>query len=155
MKPQAEINAAWNQTYTAKDGSGPSITMLQQPAQGIPGLRKPYQFVLDTKTAWKLPMDLRKLFAENPAWLQCDLVERKGTARGFKLNVFLLGYRPGFCGDVNEGLTAEQWKTLTNRTSAIIAAALGENIAPYCEDWNAERKFQYRFETYIHYTELL
>lgn len=30
--------------------------------------------------------------------LQCDLVSRKAITYGWKIQVYLLGYRPGLCG---------------------------------------------------------
>lgn len=85
--------------------------------------------------------------------LQCNMLEVKKLARGVRLTFFLLGYKPGLCGDPAEGITKKQWDDCCYR----IQGALHKLVAPipmYIAPWSATAKFQSRFDAYVAYSDL-
>jgi hypothetical protein len=146
MKTQDEINKLWLQSYSSPVGT---IVQLVPPTRTVPGLRKPYQYELPAPTIAALKATLRVVVHPYKLLLQCELVEFKALAHGVRLNLFLLGYRPGFCGDPSKGITAAQWDICTQSVRVVLDDALGEDTPVYVEPWNPDAKFQARFETYI------
>ena len=151
MKTQEEINALFN----VKIGSslGP-VSLLQQPTREVPGLRKPYQYEVSAADGKQLVKDLQDML--NPLdnnSLQCSGVSTKPTKYGIRLDVFLLGFRPGFCGD-SMGCTDIFWQGVTLGLINRLKQTLGSSVLVYVEPWTDKEKFQARFETYIKYREL-
>ena len=89
-----------------------------------------------------------KAAAQTCRKLQCDLIGFKRTGRGFRLNIFLLAFRPGFCGDPTQGVTQAEWNDVTESIRAALKP-LDPDAPLYVEPWTAAAKFQARFETYI------
>lgn len=142
---QSEINAEWHQQLDSNVGK---IGMLVQPRHVTPGLRKPYEWELEWDMLEALVLALRGIANSRTKWLQCALVEAKRLAFGRRVKIFLLGYRPGFCGPTEaEGITADQWQ-LTGDAVRLALKVLPD-AKPYIEEWSAEKKFQLRFEAYI------
>lgn len=111
-------------------------------------LRHPYEHAL-TEEQWKeLYAALRRVCKS--AKLQCDLVDRKPITYGYKINVFLLGYRPGLCGDggTSEGITQLEWDALTSTLRHVIKSAVPSAVI-HPEAWSSVKKFSFRWETYI------
>ena len=152
MPPQAATNKSWLQT---EKGNGLTMTILAPPLKKVVGLRRPYQMEVPTAVVAKLKKDLKaalKPYA-TPV-LQCDLSDFKAVTYGARIDVFLLGYAPGLCGDPAAGITREQWDTITAQITALIQRALGAGETMYVEPWSAKIKFQARYETYVKYQEL-
>ena len=146
---QKERNDSWLQ-------DAGMITFLCPPERPTPpGLRKPYQYILPIAETKKLLEELKTAIKpfDKPK-LQMGGAYKKGLSRGIRLNIFLLGYYPGACGNLNEGITKEDWETVTKNVYDILVKYLPD-ACPYIEDWRTERKFQFRFETYIAFQELL
>lgn len=139
---QSQINSQWLQTLPCNVGT---VGLLVQPRHVTPGLRKPYEWELDEDMIDAMVLWLRGI-ANRKKWLQCGLVESKRLAFGRRVSIFLLSYRPGFCGD-ETGITEEQWNRLAH--SVRLALMVLPGAKPYIEKWSATRKFQLRFECYI------
>lgn len=156
---QPDINKLWEVRVKSQLGSDIFIC-LEQPKQGDPTLKRPYQFVLPIKKCAALFESLRgyfeELYQKKPRILQCPNVARKSVKCGMRMNVFMLGYAPGFIGD-ESGCSFEQWRAINEIVWSMIQEVVGEDyqILPYVEDWTKERKFQARWETYFKYTEML
>jgi hypothetical protein len=149
-KLQADVNAKWRTTVQSDIGAW---TFLQPPTRAVTGLRPPYQYKLPVKTVKELTLGLRSVIKYRPKLLQCGRVDSKPVTYGVRLDIFLLGYAPGLCGNTAFGATKEEWNLLTASIQDRLDLALGE--APmYVESWSAYRKFQARFETYIKFDEL-
>ena len=147
MPTQKEINEAWQ--VECAGPAGLTLGVLVQPKQGDPTLRKPYEYTLDIADFRNLDNQIKALikpYGKNK--LQCDLVETKSVKYGQRLGVFLLGYRPGLCGDPSEGITKVEWEDLQAELTALLSLFL-PGCKPYFEKWNKSSKFQARFDTYI------
>lgn len=154
LKTQEEINQEFRQTFQSNVGE---VTILMQPRHTTPGLRKPYEYELPVADARALVKELKDYLKANGnegKALQCDLVDTKSVKYGMRLNVFLLGFRPGLTGEPEKGIYQHEWDRIWNGLIAIIKAQLGENVSVYVEPWSDKEKFQLRFETYIKFTEL-
>lgn len=138
----------WLVDYDSNVGE---VTLLTRPVQGVAGLRKPYQFELPAKSFDALFAKLRAV--ENQSKCQHFMVERKPTRYGSRLEVWSLAFKPGFVGD-ERGVTEEEWAKIYTTIVGILIDSIGNSIKPYCEAWNPDRKFQFRFETYVKFKEL-
>lgn len=119
------------------------------------GLRKPYEYVVPKKNADTKYAALRDfLKSQSREKFQCSYASKKGVSKGFKLNVFLLGYKVGLCGD-RSGCTPEEWDALTKQTQNMIFDMLGNDAEMYIDAYSADDKFQARIETYVAYQEML
>lgn len=147
---QEQTNQAWKQTIQPE--RGPSITILVPPVRNS-GLRKPYQYQTTTAEFRKLKQDAKTIAEQFGNNLQCAGVDSKPVTYGARLDIFLLGYKPGHTGTTT-GVTRAQWEKVTTELCDRLKQSLGEDIAVYIEPWTAERKFQARFETYIMFEEL-
>lgn len=110
-------------------------------------LRKPYQHSLSEHEFQNLFAGLKVCETKT---LQCYLVARKPVTYGWKIQVFLLGYRPGLCGDnaSSEGITKIEWDALTEHIRAIIKGYV-PSAQINIEQWHTNKKFQFTWETYI------
>ena len=69
--------------------------------------------------------------------------------KGIRLNLFLLGYKFGYCGDPDEGISRKDWQQITKKVQEIYFKYLGKDARIYAEKYTVEDKFQARHETYI------
>jgi hypothetical protein len=141
---QEDINMEWWKEFDANVGR---VTMLIQPRHVTPGLRKPYEWLLQWDEVDATILHLRGIANNHKARLQCDLVKSKSLAFGKRVEIFLLGYRPGFCGDDGKGVTQEEWSTIGDKVR--LALRYLDGAKPYIEPWSADKKFELRFEAYI------
>lgn len=146
---QATVNEKWKQKFQSNVGE---IVMLVPPKRQS-GLRKPYDFVAPMAEVAALVKDVKTILQPYAnGRLQCGHVATKSASRGRKFSVFLLGYKPGFCG-TPDGISAADWESVASTVKSRIANTLGD-CEMYIEDWNPDHKFQARFETYIMYQEM-
>lgn len=164
---QNDVNAAWRQTLPGR-GEIPGITILSapHPRRGVSGLRKPYEYCVPRPTLLKLTKTLREIMKRHEHMLQCQLIEVKSLAFGQRINVFALAYRPGFCGPTvlhrpsgvnvgdGRGIMKADWEQFWREVIHTLRLALGPDVTAYIEPWEADRKFQFRFCTYIMFREL-
>jgi hypothetical protein len=143
---QDETNQSWKQTLT---GNGITVEVLQPPYQKRKGLRYPYTRTSTTKKvlAFKAKMKEMSKFYQDVK-LQCfhTPVERK--TYGWKVSVFMLGYKPGLCGSP-EGILKEEWEKLAKDFTVLLSKLTGEPESVYMEPWSDESKFQIRWEKYL------
>lgn len=142
MKTQDEINRAW----LTKDGA---FTFLDCPARNSQ-LPKPYTFEKTEAEILGLKNELKTALKPFSSLLQCAGIDLKRTGRGFRLDIFMLGFRPAYCNGPNEktGVTLEQWSNAVDAIRNVLKSLEAEPLL-YVEPWIAERKFQARFEAYI------
>ncbi len=131
-----------------------NIEIIDTRRKNVPeGLRKPYEYRLTTADCVNLYEGLRELL--KPWQLKCQFasVQRKLLTRGIRLNVFVLAYTPGFCGDADAetGVRRLQWRGMCKQLENVLINFLGEDAQMYAEPYNTSDKFQARFETYIAY----
>ena len=149
---QNEINNNWLKTVPTNVGE---CTFITPPVRVVPGLRKPYECEIPAAEGKQLVKELKDMFSNlESASLQCVLVESKPTKYGIRLNIFLLGHRPDFCGEPHKGCNAQFWNVTTEWLATKLRETLGDWVQVYAEPWSADEKFQARFETYIKYSEL-
>lgn len=149
MPDQKDINAAWLQSLDSNAGK---ITMLVPPKR-IASLRKPYDYELPARECREMLQEAKAILKPFDTLLQCKLVDSKPTKYGCRVNLFLLGYRPGYCGEATRGLTVEQWQEATDKLRVHLVASLPDAMI-YIDPWSSEKKFQARFETYVLFPEL-
>lgn len=132
------------------------VTYIQTERKNRPkGLRKPYEYILPIKDANSLYQELKTLLKPYEKTCQCAGASKKNVSYGMKLNLFVLGYVPGFCGDDECGLNRKEWQSLCKEIQEIFYKFLGKDARIYAEKFTKTEKFQARFETYIAYTETL
>jgi hypothetical protein len=115
-------------------------------------LRKPYEYLLSMAEIGTLNAALRDIASEFKGQLQCSLVSFKSLAFGKRVEVFFLGYRPGYCGD-ESGITKLSWQKLTNDFVAALSAL--PDAKPHIREWSDQSKFDIRFSTHIAAKELI
>lgn len=140
-------NQEWEKQYGKP---GMEVTLLVPPKRQTK-LPKPYQYELSVGKGRSLIEEIKKICAPFRNKLQCVLIEKKLLSRGVRIDVFLLGFCPGFCGD-DMGVTKEEWDNITSLISKELEIL--PDVPLYVEDWSNERKFQLRLETYILFSEL-
>jgi hypothetical protein len=137
------------------------ITVIETRRKNRPvGLRKPYEYVLPLIEVNEIVSELRTALRGPTAptmrascgVFQCAEVSCKRLARGVKIDFFILGYRPGFCG-ATTGVTLPQWESVTKLVQDILTSYLGDDALAYIEPYSEDRKFQSRWEAYIMYEE--
>lgn len=118
-------------------------------------LKKPYLFSLPIADLEKWIKDMKSALKSIEAAneVQHTLLNVKTTSKGKRVTVWALGFRPGYCGD-SRGVTKEQWDALCAELTANIVLVF-PGAKPYKEPWKKNRKFQYNFETYVQYAELV
>jgi len=111
-------------------------------------------------TAKQLIQDLKTTTRRMGRQYQYAFAETKAVSKGVRLGVFMLATPQeidnNIPGDKEADIPAtskEQWSQDTGEVVARLEKDLSGCI-PYVEEWNPERKFQFRFETYIKYAEL-
>ena len=129
-----------------------SIGLLVKPDQGDGTLKKPYEFEIPAAVARQLGKDLKDLLKPLNKRLQYAYLETKAVSKGQRIGLYMLGYKPGLYPEV--GVTHGQWDTLCAALVKRITVTLGKRVDCYVEPWSPLRKFQFRFETYIKFTEL-
>ena len=118
-------------------------------------LRKPYQYELPIAKAKIFLAELKALDKSYGTKLQCSLVATKPITLGIRLDVFFLGYCPGFCGPTSStGLTKLEWDEFTAKLYVITELALGTTVDVQYEPWSDKKKFQVNLNLYIKYEEL-
>jgi len=127
------------------------VGLLVAPQQGLTGLRKPYQFEIPAQLFFRMSKVINNI--ETFKLCQHGGVMTKPTKYGSRFEVWVLGYATGFL-EGDGGVTELEWNALVKRITGILTEVLGESVKPYAEAWTAERKFQFRFETYIQFKEL-
>ena len=148
MPDQTNLNAMWRQTFNSNIGI---ITMLVAPKRAST-LRKPYQYSMPAKQCRQLTQTINTVLKAFSG-LQHAGMDAKRTKYGCRLNIFALGYRPGYTGD-QSGIDANQWASCTQQVLDALKQTLGDDVALYVEPWSATNKFQARFETYVLFPEL-
>lgn len=117
-------------------------------------LPHPYKHALPLAKGQELIAELKKAAAPFVRKLQCDGVRTKPVTRGVRLDIFLLGYRPGLCGEGSEvGMEKKEWDDLIESFRVLIKEALGVDID--ADPWRKNQKFRLMFHTYIAYEEML
>lgn len=81
------------------------------------------------------------------ARLQMASARKVPLRKGWKVVVWMLAFRPGYCGD-HRGVTEEEWSTLACAVADIIRAHVPD-ASIYCEPWSADSKFQFRWEAHL------
>lgn len=141
---------------TVQSSVGP-LVFIQTARKNRPkGLRKPYEYVLTNKQITSLYQALRTYLNhldDTPAYQHAG-ADKKGLSKGIKLDIFILSYAPDHRSP-GEGVTEQQWDTACGHVQGLLFDALGPDAKMYIDDYSTERKFQARFEAYIHYKELL
>lgn len=119
------------------------------------GLRKPYEYVVSIKRFKKHFDKINKVFEniKEGETFQHAGIWKKSISKGIKLDIFMLGYAIGSCGN-NSGVTEKQWNETINKIQKQITYLLGEDAQMYVEPYCDNKKFQARFQTYIMYTEM-
>lgn len=117
------------------------------------GLRKPYEYSMTTADCVNLYEELRELLKPWQASCQFASVQRKLLTRGIRLNVFVLAYTPGRCGDTAAvtGVRRLQWRGMCKQLENVLINFLGADAQMYADPYSTSDKFQARFETYIAY----
>jgi len=108
-------------------------------------IRQPYRYPLTEEKFKALHKSLKAICKSSD--LQCDLVDRKPLTYGYKLGVFLLGYRVGFCGD-EKGISEAKWVEVTTTITALILEAIPE-AEIQTDNFSETKKFALRWEAYI------
>lgn len=131
-----------------------TITVIGTTRKNRPaGLRKPYEYVLPIRGANTLVKELRDALkdAERNGF-QCSMAKTKAVSRGIKLELFLLGYRPGLCG-TPEGVSKALYGETVRAVQRALTSHLGLDARVYADPYSQDDKFQMRFETYVMYDE--
>ena len=132
-----------------------TITVIGTVRKNRPaGLRKPYEYSLSIKDSEALVKEMRAGI-KGVRGFQCAGVGKKGLARGIKLDFFLLGYRPGLCGDDEEGVSREVYGKTVGALQQALTKYLGKDARVYAEPYSLKKKFEARFETYIQFSEMV
>jgi hypothetical protein len=134
-----------------------TITIIDTSRKNRPeGLRKPYEYILSTQDGKTLYDELNVLLNTQKNICQFAAVTKKSLSLGMRLDVFVLAYTPGLCGEHDEcGLTRIQWKELCKGIQEILFKYLGKDARIYADRYTKKDKFQARIEIYIAYSELL
>lgn len=134
-------NAEWLQNYSSPVGT---ITVLEAPRLKTAGLRYPYEKQVSVPI--KVLKDAFKKIA-NTDKLQCYLVDFKRISKGYRLDIFLLGYDP-YCG-LSLGVTKAEWEQIVADVYGVITQYIGNDKWMYVEDWSTKSKFQARYSIYL------
>lgn len=140
-------------TRTVQSNVG-NIELIDTRRKRVPaGLRKPYEYSLTTADCVNLYDSLQELLRPWQAACQFASVQRKPLTHGIRLNVFVLAYTPGLCGDADAatGVRRLQWRGMCKQLENVLINFLGEGAQMYAESYSTSDKFQARFETYIAY----
>jgi hypothetical protein len=126
-------------------------TRINRPVE----LRKPYEYIVPIKRFAKHFDKINKTLKQikEDETFQCAGIWKKSISKGVKLNIFMLGYTIGLCGD-NSGVTKKQWDETTNEIQKQLTSLLGEDAKMYIEPYCDNKKFQARFQAYIMYKEM-
>jgi hypothetical protein len=139
--------------------SGPVLTVIETARKNRPaGLNKPYEYVLRRTVAdskFKSLQDyLRRRDMDVRKFQYCAIC-RKTLAKGFRLNLFILGYTKGLCGNPDKGVTRQEWTNVCAKTQKALFGMLGQDAKAYIDEFSDSKKFQMRFEAYVAYKEEL
>ena len=146
---QATVNKKWKQKFQSNVGE---IEMLVPPKKRT-ALKKPYEFVATIAEVAALVKDVKAIVMPyRKGRLQCDLLETKAVSCGVRFGLFLLGYKPGYCG-TPDGISAADWRAVTDAIKKRIKKTL-KGCEIYVDAWRTGRKFQLRCDTYIMYKEM-
>ena len=143
------------------------VPSAAEQAPDVPGLKKPYKFRLSiaevrqlvtdyNALAFSLLQDGARLFVWSPAYTKDGKPKWYRAAHtdpvkyGVKLGCWSLAHKIEDFGPDN-GCTEAEWTTFTARMTSFLQERL-PGCEPYAEGWEA-RKPQFRFETYIRFTE--
>lgn len=80
---------------------------------------------------------------------QCVYLDKKVLSKGFKLKLFVLGYKPDYCDGDHSGITKKEWEILCKSIQKLFYDNLGKDSKIYAERYTINDKFQIRMETYI------
>jgi hypothetical protein len=147
-------NSDWVQTVATNVGS---VQILSAPLKSRKetGLRHPYQFKASLADVRTLIKSLRELSKGDPyTKMQYGASPTsKSTTYGIRFDIFMLGFKPGYCGTPLTGVTREEWDKCVEEVTTAVRAVLPD-VPVYASQWNPNNKFQFRIETYIMYSEL-
>ncbi len=131
-----------------------NIEIIDTRRKNVPeGLRKPYEYRLTTADCINLYEQLCRVLQPWQSACQIAAVSRKPLKRGMRLELFVLAYTPGSCGDSDAvtGVRRLQWRAICKQLENCLINFLGEDAQMYADTYSTSDKFQARFETYIAY----
>lgn len=132
------------------------ITYIETTRKNRPaGLKKPYEYILTKKQFDRFYAAVQAYLKPWERKLQCAGISKKAVSKGVRLDLFVLGYKPGLCGDPNEGVTRKEWQTICRELQDLFWKHLAKDANLYSEQYAAEDKFQSRLNTYVAFKELL
>lgn len=121
-----------------------------------PGLRKPYEYEISIQDKNNLLNELNSLLDQHKKTCQCAGVGVKTLSLGIRIDVFVLAYTPGLCGEVDEcGINRIQWKELCKGIQDILFKYLGKDARIYSDRYTKKDKFQARITAYLAFSEML
>lgn len=118
-------------------------------------LRSPYQSAISAAEFYSLHKEIKDYLKPYAKKLQCAGVDYKSIRYGARLNIFLLGYRPGYVGDIS-GITIEEWNLITLHITELLQTTFKGQINKHeiiKGDWSANSKFSFDFQRYVYFTE--